>query len=369
MAAKFKVGDRVRRTTGYDSDYGEHRRAGYEFVVTALRVECVEDENGKFHRRENLELVAPTFKVGDRVRATADAAEGEIGTIAKDDGISPRYLVKFDKWTDGHGNDGCEWWLDTDELESAPLTIVAGRYYKTRDGRKVGPMCLHSKTGYIETIGDGRIWAPDGKFVGIDGRGKDIIAEWPTETAKRGNPAATVDAIADEYGGAKSGGPKFKVGDRVRVVKTGYILDANQRTGSIVESSHTARREDYWRVDLDNYGGALGFFTSEIELIHVAPAIVALIENGQPKPATEPFVHPDRAAASKEAARLAGKHKGKEFGVYEFVSSVSVTPDHEWQRLAAGGKTWAAARALSEASGLPYDMAKSSVEYWLMRAA
>lgn len=276
------------------------------------------------------------FNVGDRVRATADALEGKIGVITEDDGIEPRYLVRFDDWRGGHGGKNNEWWLYSKELESAPLTIVAGRYYKTRDGRKVGPMQRYGKEWGAKYEG-GNLWFNDGRRWSRNNDHDDFIAEWPTETAKRGNPAATVDAISDEYGGAKSGGPKFKAGDRVRVVKTAYFLDADQRTGSIVESSYTARSEDYWRVELDNYGGALGFFTSEIELIHVAPAIVALIENGQPKPADRPFVHPDRAAASKEAARLAGKHKGKEFGVYEFVSSVSVTPDHEWQRLAANG--------------------------------
>lgn len=158
-------------------------------------------------------MMAAKFKVGDKVHATADAPKGEIGVIVKDDGIEPRYLVKFDKWADGHGNDGREWWLYSKELDLAALTIQAGRYYKT-------------------------------------------------------------------------------------------------------------------------------------------PAIVALIENGHPLPATRPYVHPNRAAAETEAKRLAGKHPGGEFGVYEFVSSAkeAKTYAHEWQRLAANGdKDGAIDRLISDA--------------------
>lgn len=49
-------------------------------------------------------------------------------------------------------------------------------------------------------------------------------------------------------------------------------------------------------------------------------AIVALIENGTPKPATRPYVHDSRDGAEQEARRLAALHAGSEFAVFELVS-------------------------------------------------
>jgi hypothetical protein len=121
-------------------------------------------------------------------------------------------------------------------------------------------------------------------------------------------------------------------------------------------------------------------------------AIVCLLENGKPKPATEPFVHGDAKAAEREALRLANVHKGKEFGVYTLgeVKKVERTFDHEWQRLAYGGEKIAGIKAYREAGGkrqvfvaaefgwparyeerhvIGLKEAKDAVEHWLATAA
>lgn len=74
------------------------------------------------------------FKVGDRVRATDDDPQAEIGTIVSyyaDIG----YLVKFDHWRDGHEGegdlpDGSGWWLNEDQIEplnDGPVRTVMRR--------------------------------------------------------------------------------------------------------------------------------------------------------------------------------------------------------------------------------------------------
>ena len=385
--SKFKVGDRVAvKESPYFLRVNEKTRI-IKSVATSGRgdwsvfLDNYNSDLGFFEYEIERVVPAAEFKVGDRVRATAEAAKGNVGAIIKDDGIDPRYLVRFDDWADGHGDDGREWWLDTGELESAPLTIVAGRYYKTRDGRKVGPMepyksfdGRHPWSGNLDRGYAGAkfsfLFRDDGE--NYEYRDLDIIAEWPIKTAKRGNPAATVDAIADEYGGGAK--PKFKVGDRVRCIKNSDGK-GDGLCGTVADVGS-------WLVgvDMDEPFGGHGasgrrwnFYYPDEQLIFIntpnTPAIVALIENGQPKPATEPFVHPDRGSAEAESNRLAGKHKGKEFGVYELVSSAKEVKVylHEWQRLAMNGEKINAIRELRTMSGLGLATAKRAVEDWIDR--
>jgi hypothetical protein len=62
---------------------------------------------------------------------------------------------------------------------ATPLKIEAGKYYLTRDGKKVVPMrCLFEN--FIEFEGDRRLWTSEG--VGMnEARGEDLIAEWVDE--------------------------------------------------------------------------------------------------------------------------------------------------------------------------------------------
>lgn len=97
--------------------------------------------------------------------------------------------------------------------------------------------------------------------------------------------------------------------------------------------------------------GKVTFRTQTIQLGNNHPAIVCLIENGQPKPSDLPHVHRNKVAAGKEAERLAKKYPGKRFGVYEYVQHAEVAKPsykHEWQRLAAGGETVEARKTLQK---------------------
>ena len=68
------------------------------------------------------------------------------------------------------------------------MQLEAGKYYKTRDGRKVGPMidmdngCSDPWKAYLpgEEVA---YWRDSGSHWG-DIRPSDLIAEWPSETAQ-----------------------------------------------------------------------------------------------------------------------------------------------------------------------------------------
>jgi len=77
------------------------------------------------------------------------------------------------------------------------MKIEAGKYYRTRDGRKVGPMkgefgyCTSQEHGSKEWRGDGKYWNGEGS-----GRDWDLIAEW---TDKPANEAPKPPLGVEEY--------------------------------------------------------------------------------------------------------------------------------------------------------------------------
>jgi len=73
------------------------------------------------------------------------------------------------------------------------MKLEVGKYYRTREGEKVGPMLSSKDRTCWSTKCDGRLWTEDGsRFYGdIDGT---IIAEW-TAAPK---PSATRASILDE---------------------------------------------------------------------------------------------------------------------------------------------------------------------------
>ncbi|TIL38562.1 hypothetical protein [Mesorhizobium sp.] len=249
------------------------------------------------------------------------------------------------------------------------LRIEAGKFYKTRDGRKVGPVKHydHFTDGYAYEAEFGLWVNACGKNQG-SAHGNDLIAEWQD---------APVVAEA-----------KFKVGDRVGCTNnkwTTYVVKALD--GDKV--SVAGLREDGSEIHTFRGQDASIFYLLPQAVTAPAPttmadivrkhssegtAIVALIENGQPKPSTVPYVHADRAFATTEAGRLAGVHKGQEFGVYELVSVAKVdlpakVYDHEWQKLAVGGQKINAIRELRGMTGLGLATTKDAVEDWLRREA
>lgn len=300
---KLKVGDKVRSlVTQIDVRAGEL----YEVkTVDDGNVWVIDDVGGNwFLASEEFEILtvaeAPedktAFKVGDRVRVIKTdlfrqgTRVGDIGYVTSSSGN----LVRFDLH---HETAGVIDQLAIDpwkRIQLAPPKIEAGKYYRTRDGRKVGPIENRKREDaehpFIWNWPDGRgnrIYKPDG--TNYSDRNDDLIAEWIDEPVKVAAPVAK-------------------------------------------------------------------------------PAIVALIENGQPKPSMAPFVHANETLAAKEATRLAGVHKGQEFGVYVLTQKVSEPAPsykHEWQRFAAKGEKISAIKELRSVTGLRLRAAKDAVEHWI----
>lgn len=60
------------------------------------------------------------------------------------------------------------------------MKIEAGKFYKTRDGRKVGPMRSFGSF-YCWATDDGKRWTTKGHFIDGEVRPEDLIAEWTDE--------------------------------------------------------------------------------------------------------------------------------------------------------------------------------------------
>lgn len=155
----------------------------------------------------------------------------------------------------------------------AALQIEAGKYYKTRDGRKVGPMRVTRAserwTDYdgrvsafvddeLDNNGTGGHFANDGEWLTSDEHNNhhDLVAEWvdePSSAPANDNPVAFAGYTP--------------------TTASGIVLEPNT-------------------------------------------AIVARMHNGKPRPSVCPYVHDSEAAATAEAERLAGKHPGTEFAVF-----------------------------------------------------
>lgn len=392
---KFKVGDRVKRieASEWPEQYGE---VGKEYTVLDVspsgRPTVIDGSNGAM--RHAFELVSPVWvpKVGDRVVNESGDAEyvGATGVIDLDDCSSfRRYRIALDVPTPVYGDKTI--WRGVSEMKllpavSAPatLTIEPGKFYKTRDGRKVGP-AVYGATGAFAD--EGFVWRVGVRSFRADGSvgwcedHDDLIAEWQ-EPAATGAvvQSAQVDALAEEYGPAKvasvaasnDNAPKFKVGDKVKFRDDyGSTPHAGKRA--------TVLGVNQWGNDgikVDTGVGPYSISTeraASLELLPPStPSIVALIENGTPKPSATPKVHPDQGDATAEAQRLANLHKGQEFGVFVYATSTTVAKpvyEHKWQNLAADGQKINAIKALKDLTGLQLKPAKDAVEYFLEHAA
>ncbi len=192
-----------------------------------------------------------TVKVGDKVRCLVtefDVRKGELyevlevqvnGRVWFLDDLSDRFYLEVDEYE----------LLPVAEATGKPaLTIETGKFYRTCDGRKVGPMDTWIYGGWhtdrAERPLNGGLWTDNGtaKYPGAKDS-PDLIAEWVDEPASIDNAPLT------------------------------------------------------------------------------KPAIVALIENDQPKPSEQPKVHKSEQAATDEAERLAVKYPGQKFGVFVLADS------------------------------------------------
>ncbi|QOD65828.1 hypothetical protein HGK82_22315 [Ochrobactrum sp. MT180101] len=259
-----------------------------------------------------------TVKVGDRVKSLVtqldvrEEATYEVKTVDFDGAI----------WvTDDVGD---RFYLTTDEFELLPdapatgkpaFTIEFGKFYRTRDGRKVGPIgwndtYLKGPFPFVDTNDISDCWSAEGKFLypGHPDSDKDIIAEWVDE------PLATVSTDAASNDNAPVA--KFKVGDIVK--RSGSFMPHQRlRITKAVGDRYSVEWLEGGPGSIDNWRG----YEFELAGPTSQPAIVALIENGQPKPSEKPKVHISEESATDEAERLAVKYPGQKFGVFVLADS------------------------------------------------
>lgn len=318
------------------------------------------------------------FKKGDEVRLIKSedynghgryGKTGELGTVISYDGIDDTYNVDF--------SESGQWWARASNLEpsAATLKIEAGKFYKTRDGRKVLVKVNGSDSTYP--------WFHDmgyGGYHALDGRGRscidcdedDLVAEWIDEpVAKPSNDnSETLGGILQDCIGKTFTfkQPKFKVGDRVEITANdNYRVSFVGSFGTVKAAPANAAAG--FRVELDD-GREFPFWPSEM-MVRASSTpkpttiVVALIENGQPKPSSTPHIHTSAAAAEKEAKRLAAKYKGKQFGVFTLTATheeAAPVYDHKWQNLAALGLKINAIKELRAVAGIDLLSAKRAVE-------
>ncbi|HCV70564.1 MAG TPA: hypothetical protein DHE23_01780 [Agrobacterium sp.] len=296
------------------------------------------------------------FKKGDVIRAKRDINgffdEGANYRIAKK--IGQNFVLTDNdepELEDAKHHTDLSWLIENFELVT--LKIEAGKFYKTRDGRKVGPAFI---SGNIATFGSASnyasaVWSDDGRSSSREDKlslkDNDIVAEWIGEpVAKPSNDNAK---------------PKFKVGDIVKR-SNGFMPHQRLRITKVEGERYSVE----WLVggpgSIDTWRGY------EFELVTPAPTtttIVALIENGQPKPSSTPHVHTSAEAAEKEAKRLSSKFKGKQFGVFTLTKTheeAAPVYDHKWQNMAALGLKIDAIKELRAVAGLDLLSAKRAVE-------
>jgi len=320
------------------------------------------DGSGGWTDYLSLDEIEPwTPCVGERVRVVYGRSWDGEGDVYRNDGSFIFVVMKTGASAGANGG------FRISEIEPisaealpAKLQIEAGKFYKTRDGRKVGPMeqswgAWRDATRRLTS----QSWSANGTFIAGLVSNLDLISEWV-------EPASNDNAPVVEYPAAKPA--KFKVGDVV-TPSHGH----SKATATVTRSNDDNDIHVKWN------GGECGSITGwqawELSLVTPATptptAIVALVENGKPKPADRPHVHASAELAAKEADRLANKFKGKQFGVY-VLSSISEQAkpvyDHKWQRLAADGLKIDAIKELRGITGMGLKPAKDAVEYFLQAA-
>lgn len=409
--AAFKKGDWVRVTcaqmVAHWNTYWS-RRAGYQaelgsvFRIAKAMPGAMSDRDGCFEVSAGSVEHGPWWcgdqiepwqpKVGERVRTTSGGDEeyiGVEGVVEHNDGATCRNLcIRLDKPIEKWGDTSI--WRSADHLEPiidapvaeqpAALKIEAGKFYKTRDGRKVGPADTNAENfnvgmdffgreaaAVIPEIGD--VDASGFWLCGDGNSDHDLIAEWHESTPTT-ITAAQVDTIADEYGPVVREVPvaaqqaRFKVGDWV--TKEEWASPEGWEVARVTEKQIALR--------VVGYSEPVTYTLPDDDFILVkaaTPAIVCKLDKGQPLPAHRPHVHATVEAADKEAARLAELHTGQEFGVFALTGAphrVAKVYEHEWQRLAAAGEKVQAIKALREITGMGLKPTKDAVEYFLAAA-
>lgn len=173
---------------------------------------------------EESNFVAWVPKVGERVveaeprqydliRHWRDFWQGTEGSLTDDTFVVTKVTAGFVHYSNRVDGNGPQATLDclaplpvaaeaqpAAEAPAAPLNIEAGKFYRTRDGRKVGPAVHDTDHDYA---GDGFVWRlgtltyRNNGAVGWVEDPYDLIAEWQEPAT---NVGAQVDTLAEEYG-------------------------------------------------------------------------------------------------------------------------------------------------------------------------
>lgn len=193
------------------------------------------------------------FKKGDRVRT-----KGYEGTHWDGEGVVTEGYDGFCILALINGREGG---FSPHELAPAPLQLEAGKFYRTRDGRKVGPCRVLNDDDldedyqgrraayYIEGQGSytlGGVWLT-GHYDCAD----DLIAEWVDEPQEDEPVAAATQ-------------PKFKVGDRVSGFGFSIPYTNKLVEGVVSEVDQYSGRFNY-RITLDS-GDDCWLYNDGIEL-------------------------------------------------------------------------------------------------------
>ncbi|KAB2679763.1 hypothetical protein [Brucella pseudintermedia] len=243
---RLKKGDEVR--SHRDCPFGGFK-TGDIFTITAVDGDFImfvdNYGNSRLRPDDEFELLPvadatgkPAFKVGDRVKVGGDHpyilsnnnTTGKI--IGGNNGRRGEWEVQLDNY-------GGSLSFKTDELKrlSSPLTIETGKFYRTRDGRKVGPMDGWTSDQFRERAGDGRYWTVDGIGHG-EAKGEDLIAEWVDEPSSNDNQPVAEQQEGSVFIDVSKAGPS-----QLHLAK-GRLVKINQGYGF-----ELARYGDYVWVD------------------------------------------------------------------------------------------------------------------------
>lgn len=196
------------------------------------------------------------IEVGSKVKIVSGYGGDFNGRIATVTGVMNDRIMATSK--DGlhlHYDDGDDFhYCFTDgEYEPIPtLTIEAGKFYRTRDGRKVGPMETYNGDGFSFRCG-GRTYNSYGGYYSNGSNDLDLIAEWTEDD--------DLNEICDE----REDGPFVKVD----LAETGTLAEMNVKPGDVVElvrgltemyDGHTYTIQQNGKVlDNDASGGHYGY--------------------------------------------------------------------------------------------------------------
>lgn len=393
---RFSIGARVRDPDGDEGVIVGKPSKGYRTVAYEGLLAGLKQDRPKKSLTPVEADTAPAAqeqwqpKVGDRVIGTHNKIEYDVDAVNSDGTIDVSCLGIITGNTLRYTKKELSLFQPLPVAEQPAETLwapVVGKYGKTRDGRKVGPLTNDTSIGVwaFEAEVDGSVfadgtrcaWRADGSFDPYDAKKPhrlDLVSEWVDDA-----PVVAVEAVEAE--GDTYGITNAKPGDVYLCVKwCGEMYTAGKEyrfgdDGNVVDDRGTARPKIYagtWRFlrneptperkfkvgDVVNWTRVRGefdgstiegyegivfdwklratngkhtyAFSSELELVTPEPVtptesfiVARLTAKGEPRPNVRPRVHASLEAAEAEAQRLADR-LGDEFAVYQRVATRTV---------------------------------------------